>query len=54
MAALGFRAMLEGDKVTLAQARRGRPRHKNKARDRKGAHDPQSPFAKLAELELAR
>ncbi len=54
MAALGFRAVLEGDKVNLAQGRRGRPAHKTPRRKRQEAHDPASPFAKLAELELAR
>ena len=54
MAALGFRAMLEADTVTLAQGRRGRPAHKTRRRGAGAAHDPLSPFAKLAELELAR
>jgi ATP-dependent RNA helicase SUPV3L1/SUV3 len=54
MAALGFRAVVEGDRVMLSQGKRRRPSHKTGARKRQADHDPRSPFAKLAELELAR
>ncbi len=54
VAALGFRAVLDGDKVTLVPPRRaGRgtsPGRGATVRPR----DPASPFAKLAELEIAR
>ncbi|MBT5435615.1 MAG: disulfide oxidoreductase [Rhodospirillaceae bacterium] len=55
-ASLGFRAMIEGDKITLVPPRKsGRKKarpHNKKAPER--PFDPSSPFAKLAELEIAR
>ncbi|MBC6440680.1 MAG: disulfide oxidoreductase [Rhodospirillales bacterium] len=47
--ALGFRAVLEGDKVTLVP-----PRHKGRKKPVAKKIDPASPFARLAELEIAR
>jgi ATP-dependent RNA helicase SUPV3L1/SUV3 len=52
MGALGFQAELAEDKVVLAKERRG-GRRPERAK-RRPAHDPFSPFAKLAELGMAR
>ena len=51
-AALGFRAVLSDDAITLVPQRRKAKRKRTNKPDRK--LDPGSPFAKLAELEIAR
>ena len=53
MAALGFQVEIADDKVTLSMPRRRGRRQPDRAPQRP-RHDPLSPFAELAELELAR